>query len=164
VTASVIRAVRESDAAIPVMNVTTIDRIVDQSLSVRRFYTTITVAFALLALLLTVAGLGLIIARTISERRHELAIRAALGATAARLVGMVTIQGVSPVLVGGCVGIVAAFVAGGATSEFLYQVSPREPGIYVAVAMCIVSCGLLAALVPAMRMTRIPPVEALRSE
>jgi putative ABC transport system permease protein len=163
-TPAVLAAVREVDPTLPVMNVTTIDRIIDESMAVRRFYTSATVSFALLSLILTVSGLVLIVARWIAERRNEIAIRSALGASAGRLIGMVTLQGLMPVFAGGVVGIVAAFAAARVTGEFLYQVSPREPLVYVVVLAIVGVTGVLGPLAPAFAITRVQPADALRAE
>jgi hypothetical protein len=158
------RIVHDLDPALPAMNVTTIDRIINESVGQRRFYTMATSAFAALALLLTIVGLVVVVARSVVERRRELAIRAALGATAPRLVQSVVGQGLVPVLMGTAAGLGSAYVGATLLAQFLFQVTPREPTIYAAAAVVIVAVAALASFVPARRVTSVAPADVMRAE
>jgi predicted permease len=160
-----IRAVvHDLDPTLPIMNFTTVDQIIRESVADRRFYTTSTAAFAAVALLLTAVGLVVIVARAVVERRRELAIRAALGAPAARLVGLVVRQGLMPVVVGSLCGLVAAYAGATVLGQFLFQVAPRAPLVYGGVAALIVSVSAVASLLPARRAIGAPLATTLRAE
>ena len=158
------QAIRAIDPSVPAMNLTTIDRIINESVADRRFCTTATSAFGGVALLLTVVGLVVIVARAVVERRRELAIRAALGATGSALVQLVVRQGLGPVVVGAGVGVAGAYVSANTLARFLFHVTPREPLIYATVAMLIIIVAVMASLLPARRVTHLAPAVVLRAE
>lgn len=158
------QVVRALDPNLPAMNLTTVDQIVTASVADRRFYTLATTAFASLALGLTVVGLIVVISRAVAERRRELAIRAALGATASRLVRLIARQGLAPVLVGAGAGLAVAFASARVLQQFLFGVTPRAPLIFAGVAALVVGIAAVAALVPARKAAETAPATALRSE
>ena len=158
------QVVRALDPNLPAMNLTTVDQIVSASVADRRFYTVATTAFASLALALTVVGLIVVISRAVAERRRELAIRAALGATASRLVRLVARQGLTPVLAGAAVGLAAAFASARLLQQFLFGVTPRAPLIFAGVAALVIGIAAVAALIPARRAAKTTPASALRAE
>lgn len=158
------RAVADVSPSLPVMKVTTLGDIVDASLEDRRFYTSATAVFAALAMVLTVVGLAVIVARSIVERRRELAIRRALGASAARLQGRVVWQGVMPVAAGCAAGLAAAFASASTLASFLFEVTPRAAMMYAAPgALMLVAAGVTGWLA-ARRATAIEPSIVLRLE
>jgi putative ABC transport system permease protein len=164
VAGAVRHVIHDLDPALPAMKMTTVDRIVDESVASRRFYTTATAAFAAIALILTVAGLIVIVARSVVERRRELAIRSALGATRRRIVEHVVRQGVLPVVVGTGVGLAATFTGSTLIAQFLFDISPRQPIVYLAAAGVVVGVVGLASLVPASRAGAIDPARALKTQ
>ena len=158
------QVVRALDPNLPAMNLAKVDQIVTNSVADRRFYTLATTAFASLALGLTVVGLIVVISRAVAERRRELAIRAALGASASRLVRLVATQGLLPVLVGAGVGLGTAFASARLLQQFLFGVTPRAPMIFVGVATLVIGIAAIAALIPARRAAKTTPASALRAE
>ena len=162
--AAVRRIVHDLDPALPILHIATVDEIIGEAVALRRFYTTATGAFASVALLLTIVGLAVIVARSTVERRRELAVRAALGATDARLVWLVVRQGLMPVLAGTAAGLLGASLTSLLLAQFLFKVTPREPAIYAAAACVIVGVALVALVVPARCATAIPPAAVLNAE
>ena len=158
------RAIAELDPAIPAMNITTIDRIVSESVADRRFNVTAITAFAAVALLLTVVGIAAVVGRTVVERRHELAIRTALGASRPHLARLVMQQGLLPAAAGTAIGLAGAYAAATVLQRFLFDVTPREPAIYLAVAGLIGCVTILASLVPGRRAGHAAPAALLRTE
>jgi predicted permease len=162
------RAVRQAihavDPALPAMKLATLGDIVRDSLAERRFYTVATAMFAGLALLLTVAGLAVIVVRTIVDRRKELAIRAALGAAPARLCGHVVWQGMVPVAAGLTIGLAAAFASASALASFLFGVAPREIGVYLATGGLLLLAAGVAGWIAARGISAISPSAVLRAE
>jgi putative ABC transport system permease protein len=145
------RAVHEIDPTLPAMNITTIDRIVDQSVANRRFYTLATAAFATIALVLTIVGLVVVVTRVVAERRRELAIRSALGATMTRLAVGATASVMVAVCAGVVIGCAGAYAGAMGMTQFLFQVAPRSPLVYGVVAVLITGVAFVAAGAPVRR-------------
>jgi len=161
---SVRAAIHDVDPTLPAMDMTTIGTIISESVSDKRFLTTSTAAFAGLALLLTLVGLGVIVARAVVERTREMAIRSALGASSRRLVALVVAQGLTPVAIGGALGLVAAFWGSTLLARFLFGIAPRTLSVYVGVGLFVLFVALIACLLPARRVTAVTPASALRAE
>ena len=162
--AALVGAVREIDPAVPAMNVTTVEQILDESVADRRFYTAVTTTFGALALMLTAVGLVVVVSRAVVERRRELSLRVALGADPVRLHALVVRQSLWPVVAGTLLGLLAASTAVQAINVLLFQVDARSGAVYGAVALLVIAVSAAAAFVPAMASTRVQPAEALRAE
>ncbi|MFI5246862.1 MAG: ABC transporter permease, partial [Gemmatimonadales bacterium] len=158
------RAIREIDPALPAVNFTTVGQLVDASVANRRFYTVATTAFATIALLLTAVGLVVVIARVVGERRRELAIRAALGATMRSLAIVATRDALGAVGVGVAAGLVGAYAGAAVLAQFLFHVAPRSPATYSSVAVLVVGVAALAAWGPVRRFDRIALATLLKPE
>ncbi|HEV2448398.1 MAG TPA: ADOP family duplicated permease [Candidatus Sulfopaludibacter sp.] len=158
------RVVRTIDPAVPVMDITTVDRIVSESVAGRRFYTTTTVAFAALAILLTASGLIVVIARSVVERRRELAIRSALGAQGGQLIGLVVRQGLMPVVTGMPLGLLAAWFGARILGQFLFAVTQHDAAVYCYAGAFIIVVAASACFIPTHNVGKVPPALALRSE
>jgi predicted permease len=158
------RAIHEIDPDLPAMKTTTIDRIIESSVATRRFYTVATASFATIALLLTVVGLMVVVARVVTERRRELAIRAALGATSGRLTRHATVDAIVAVCIGTLAGIGGAYAASVVLAQFLFQVTPRSPALYSAVVAVVLAVTVIAAWLPVRRFERVPLSRILRAE
>jgi predicted permease len=158
------RAVHEVDPTLPVLDVTTVDTIVSDSLADRRFYTTTIAAFAALALLLTATGLAVVIARSVAERSRELAIRSALGAQSSQLVNLVMGQGLMPVVFGTALGLLTAWFGARILEQFLFGVRLHEPAIYAGAGMFTLLVAALACFLPARGVGARPPATALQTE
>ena len=161
---SIRKAVAELDSAVPMMNLTTVDAIVSESVSGKRFLTTTTATFAGIALLLTLAGLGAVVARGVVERHREMAIRAALGASTRRLFVLIATQGLLPVGLGVAVGLMAVWWSASILAQFLFQVAPHEPLPYAAVALVVLGISASTCLIAGHRVRSIAPASALRAE
>jgi predicted permease len=158
------QAIRDVDPMLPAMKFAALDEVLDQSLADRRFYTATTGVFGGLALVLTLAGLVVIVMRTIVERRKELAIRTALGASGPGLRAQVVWQGLQPVLWGVALGLTGAFGAAAALAPFVFGVSPREPAIYPAIGALLAGAAAMAGWLAAHRATRLAPAWVLRAD
>ena len=158
------RAVHEVDPTLPAMKFTTIDAILDASMANRRFYTVATAAFAAVALTLAVVGLVVVVSRVVIERRRELAIRTALGATFALVVRAAASRVIASIVAGVLVGVAGAFSASRLLEQFLFQVTPREPWIYAGVSGLMIGVALVAAFIPVRSLARVPLVSVLTSE
>jgi len=122
------------------------------------------VAFALVALLLSAAGLYGVTAYAVSQRTQEIGIRMALGATAADVLGMIVGQNARLVGAGAIVGVLGGLGLGSAMRSILYKVGATDPATFVAVLAMLSAVALVASYLPARRATRIDPLECLRTE
>lgn len=120
--------------------------------------------FGLLAL--AVAGIGLysVLAFGIAQRRREVAIRSALGATPARLIALVVGQSARLAGLGILVGLLVALITAPAIEPLLYRIAPADPTTFAAVALLLGAVALAASYIPARRATRVDPSAALRAE
>jgi putative ABC transport system permease protein len=161
-------AVRATVASIdpmqPVFNATTLDRVVSDSIADRRFFALATVAFAVITLLLSAAGLYGVTSYSISARTREIGVRVALGADPGRLARWLTAQSLRPVIAGLVLGVLAAFWASRLLEQFLFNVRGSDPLTYATVAAWVLGLTMLAALWPAVRACRVSPTASLRHD
>ncbi|HWI19492.1 MAG TPA: ABC transporter permease [Vicinamibacterales bacterium] len=148
----------------PVEQVQTLDDLRSNALAAPRLTATLLVVFAGLAMLVTLAGIGGVIATSVQQRTKEFGLRMALGAKRESVLIMVVKQGLTLVVVGLVIGIVGALVAGRVLSAYLYQTAPRDPMIFAGVAAVFVLSGIIACLIPARKATTVDPLIALRAE
>jgi len=120
--------------------------------------------FGGVAVLLAAVGLYGVIAQGVAERRREIGVRMALGATDDQIVRLFLRHGLIVVTVGiGC-GLLGAMAAGRSLASLVFGVTPRDPATLGAVAALLTVVTLLASYMPARSATRVDPAEALRSE
>jgi putative ABC transport system permease protein len=120
--------------------------------------------FAGLSLVLAVIGIYGVMAYSVNQRRRELGIRMALGATRNDVLRLVVLQGLRLTLMGVVVGLVASFAASRLIATMLFDVSPTDVVTFIAVPVLLATAALGASYLPALRATRIDPMVALRYE
>jgi predicted lysophospholipase L1 biosynthesis ABC-type transport system permease subunit len=125
---------------------------------------TMFVAFGGLALLLAGIGLYSVIAYGVAQRRRELGVRIALGASAASVVRLVMHGGIRLVTVGIVLGVGIALLAARAIASLLFQESPTDPVIYMVVGAVLLSVAVMASILPAFVASRVDPSIALRAD
>jgi putative ABC transport system permease protein len=152
------------DPALPVSGAQTLNETVSASLAERRFSLAMIASFALTALLL--AGLGIygVISYMVSERRHEIGIRLALGAQRSNILGIVFRQGLQLAVAGAAIGLAGALLVSRLLAGLLYGVRPTDPLTFASVALLLLGVALLACYIPARRALRVDPAIALRHE
>lgn len=148
----------------PVEEIQTLDDLRSEDLAAPRLTATLLGVFAGLALLVTLAGIGGVIATSVTQRTREFGLRMALGASRESVLTMVLRQGLTLVAIGLAIGIGGALAAGRVLSAYLYQTAPRDPIIFGGVAAVFLIAGVLACFVPARRATTVDPLIALRAE
>jgi hypothetical protein len=129
-----------------------------------RFSASVLAGFAALAVLLAAIGLYGVLSYGVSERRREMGVRAAMGATRGQLVGLVVREGLGVVLVGLALGIASAAALARLMEGLLFGVSSLDPWVYLAAPVVLVAVAIVACLIPARRAASVDPVEALRCE
>jgi putative ABC transport system permease protein len=151
------------DSNLPV-DLLTMDQILADSLARQRFSIQLMAVFAALAGLLAAIGIYGVLAYLVDQQRREFGIRIALGARSADVLALVLRQGLVPVAAGLITGIAGAFALTRLLKTLLYEVSATDPLIFAAVSVGLVAVSLAAMFIPALRATRVSPLDALRHE
>lgn len=145
-------------------NTESMDEIISNSLSSRRFSMILMGVFAGLALLMASIGIYGVISYLTSQRTHEIGIRMALGAGKTDVLVLVVRQGLKVVLVGVVIGIAGALALTRFLASLLFGVKPTDPLTFTAVSLVLIAVALLACYIPARRASKIDPMVALRYE
>ena len=159
---AITEAVHEVNRNQVVSDIRTLEEMKSTSVASTRLRTTLLAVFAALALLLSAIGIYGVISYTVAQRTHELGVRAALGASAKALIGMVVRNGMTLTLVGLALGIAGALGLTQLLGTLLFGVSPRDPVTLAGSAAILAAVALLACYVPARRAARMDPLVALR--
>ena len=161
---AVTAAIHSIDSDQPVTDIITMDNLVDNSLSQRRFSMLLLAAFAVLALLLAAVGIYSVLAFAVRRRVREIGIRVALGAEVKDILRLVITEGMKPALIGLLLGVAGALALGRVLASFIYGIAAYDPLTFAAVATLLAAAALLASIIPAYRAARIEPTRALREE
>jgi putative ABC transport system permease protein len=161
---SIAQAVAAVDSTVPVYQVQTVEQMVADSGSLRRFDMWLIGAFAALALVLAAVGVYGVMAYTVSQRTREIGITIALGAQRSDVLRMVVLQGARIAIAGVGVGIAGALALTRIMRSLLYEVSPTDVATFAVVALLVLALILAACLVPSLRAARVDPITALRCE
>jgi predicted permease len=162
--AEIRRAVDAIDPSIPIAELQSLDAAVATSIANRRLRAVPAVAFGLLAVAVALAGLLATLLMLVAERRRDLAVRSAIGATPTQLMWMVANAGLPLAGAGLLLGLGLGGVAARGLSSLLYRVSPYDPATFAGTAAVIGGGAVLATLVAALRARRIDPLVVLRYE
>ncbi|HEU4434971.1 MAG TPA: ABC transporter permease [Pyrinomonadaceae bacterium] len=152
------------DSELPLQRVTTLDRVIANSIRQQRFTSLVLSVFAGVALLLAAAGLYGVISYSVAQRTHELGIRVALGAQVKDVMQLVLRQGMTFVIAGELIGIAGAFALTRLLGGLLFGVTPTDLPTFIAVTIVLTFVALAACYIPARRATKIDPLAALRHE
>jgi putative ABC transport system permease protein len=167
-TSSVRDVIRALDRELPVFKVTTMERLVADSMVQRRFVMILLGIFALVALLLAAVGLYGVMSYSVARRTNEFGIRLALGAQVRDVLGMVVGQGMKLAGIGLAAGLIGTLVLSLAMTRvingLLFSVQATDPLTYVTAPLVLALVALAACYLPARRATRVDPVVALRYE
>jgi putative ABC transport system permease protein len=156
-------AVKDLDDKQPLVQVQTLEQLRGQRLSEPRVTTALLVAFAILAMVITAAGLGGVVAYGVNQRLNEIGIRVALGAKPMNVLSLVVRHGMSIVAVGLAIGVAGALGTTRLIGGLLYAVGPNDVVTYVGVAAALLAVAGLASYLPARRALKVDPVQALRA-
>jgi predicted permease len=156
-------AIHAIDPDMPVDNVRTLLEIRLNSLAPRRLTASLLTLFGLLALLIAAAGIGGVLAFSVSQRTREIGVRLALGAQRGEVLGLVLRQGGAMVGLGLVIGTLGAVWLARFMQALVYGIGARDPLTLAAACLTLAVVGLVASLGPARRATAVDPVIALRN-
>lgn len=156
-------AIRRVDPQQPVTRIETLEQVRTRALASPTLIATLLGLFALLALVITAAGIGGVLAFSVNQRTQEIGIRMALGASRGAVLGMVLRQGLTLVVLGLAGGTIVALFLVRLMKEVLFGVSPTDPLTFLVVAATLIAVAAIACLMPARRATMVNPITALRA-
>jgi len=159
-----IATIHSIDPGLPIDQVQPYSEVLAQAYADRRLSMYLLGGFAALALALAGMGIYSVIAYGVAQRTNEFGIRFALGAVARDVIGLVMKEGLRLAVIGLAIGLALSFAVTWLMQRLLFEVSPRDPLLYGGVSLFICGIAALACFVPALRATRINPMEALRTE
>ncbi|MGH9523137.1 MAG: ADOP family duplicated permease, partial [Terriglobales bacterium] len=157
-------AVHEIAPSTPVLDVSTMDELVAESIAPERFNMYLLAAFAGLALLLAAVGIYSVLAYAVRQRVREIGLRMALGAQVHDVLRMIVFEGLKPTLLGVAIGLAAALALSRVLGTLVFGVKATDVATFVTVSAILVSVGLFASVLPAYRATRVDPLRTLRDE
>jgi len=155
--------VRARSADTPV-RFSTLEQSLAENVAAPRFRTLLLAAFAVLAVLLAMAGVYGVMTYVVGQRIGEIGLRMALGASPANLLGLILRQGLILAAMGVAIGLAAAVAATSLLRTMLFGVKTTDPLTYAGVALLLALVASLASYIPARRAVRVDPLVALRQE
>jgi predicted permease len=165
---AVVRAIpgviKRFDPNLPVVGLRTLERQVKDNVFLDRMISTLSAAFAVLATLLAAIGLYGVLAYSIAQRTREIGVRMALGADGASVQIMVLKQVAFMTLIGGVAGLGGALALGTAAKSLLFELTGYDPVVMAAAIAVVTAVSFSAGFLPALRASRIDPMQALRHE
>jgi putative ABC transport system permease protein len=142
----------------------TMDNLISDSVSPRRFSSVLVAIFAGLALLLAAVGIYGVTSYTVSQRTQEIGLRMALGAQTQAVRQMILGQTLKLTLVGVTAGLLGSYFLARFLTSLVFGVGIHDPRIFLAVAVLLIAVALAASYIPARRAMRVDPIVALRYE
>ncbi len=157
-------AVQRVDRDLPLMDIRTMEQQIGDDLQQERMFASLSAGFGVLALMLACIGIYGIMAYTVVQRTNEIGIRLALGAERGQVRGMVLREAGGLAVIGVASGLVVALGLGRLVKSLLYGLQPADPLSLAGAGCLLLGLALIAGWVPAMRASRVEPMEALRHE
>src|SRR5262249_3240061 len=142
----------------------TMDELLSDTLSSRKFATSLLAIFATLALLIAAVGIYGVISFAVAQRTQEIGIRMALGASRMQVLRMILDHGMRLTFIGLVVGVPTAVLIGRLLTSLLFEITPFDPPTFVLVSIILSTVGFIATFVPAQRATKVDPIVALHYE
>jgi predicted permease len=162
--AAITREIQSLDRDLAVSDARTMDEVMAESLTPRRFNLILIGLFAGSALLLAALGIYGVFSYTVVQRTREVGIRVALGAQSADVLKLVVGSGIRLSLAGTAIGLLAALALTPVLQSLLFGITPTDVETFAEVAILLTGVALLASYLPAHRATRVDPIVALRAE
>ena len=155
---------RKVDASLPLGDIKTMEQQVRENVSEDRIISTLSLAFALLATVLAAIGLYGVLAYTVTQRTREFGLRMALGADGGTVRGIVMKQVGKMAIVGGLIGLIVAVAVGRLAQSLLFEIQGHDPLVLTGATIALGLVAMGAGFIPAMRASKIDPMNALRYE
>ena len=155
---------RRLDASLPLGDVKTMETQIRENVTQDRIISTLSLAFALLATVLAAIGLYGVLAYTVAQRTREFGLRMALGADGGTVRGMVMRQVAVMAVIGGAIGMAIAIGVGRLAKSLLFEMEGHDPLVLAGAAFALTIVALGAGFIPALRASKIDPMNALRYE
>ena len=155
---------RKLDASLPLSDVKTMETQVRENVSQDRIISTLSLAFAVLATVLAAIGLYGVLAYTVTQRTREFGLRMALGADGGRVRAMVMMQVAKMAIIGGVIGMALAIGIGRMAKSLLFEMEGYDPIVLAAATFALAVVTLGAGFIPALRASKVDPMNALRYE
>jgi putative ABC transport system permease protein len=156
--------VRQMDGEAPMYNVSTLEQIVSNSITLPRLYAVLLAIFAAIAAGLAAIGIYGVIGYSVTQRTREIGVRMALGARRAQVIGLVLGEGFVWTAAGIALGLAGAAALSRYLASLLFGVTPLDAPTFAAVAAAFAAVATMAAYVPARRAATVDPSIALRCE
>jgi len=153
---------KQIDPGLPIEELKTMPQQIKENVFLDRMISILSASFAVLATLLAAVGLYGVLAYTVAQRTREIGVRMALGADAQRVRLMVMRQVGSMIAIGLGVGVVGAIGVGKAASSLLYGLKGHDPVVFTVAVLLLVVVALSAGYLPAVRASKVHPMQALR--
>ncbi|MDQ3169666.1 MAG: ABC transporter permease [Acidobacteriota bacterium] len=164
ITPAVRAAIREADANIPVARIRTMDEVRVDTFWQYGLFGSVFSAIGILGLVLASVGVYGVLAYTVSQRRQEIGVMVALGASSGNVLRLIVGQGMKLAGIGVVIGLFGAVLAGMAAQSVLFNVSPFDPLSFVGVSLFMMGVAFVASAIPARRATKVDPIIALRAD
>jgi predicted permease len=158
------RALEATDPTLPTGDFHTLESVVDQAVSPRRFTLILLGSFAGTALLLAALGIYSVLSYSVSQRVPEIGIRMALGESGGQVLGRVVARTMALAGIGIVMGGMGSFAVSRLTASLLYGIEPTDPLTFGSMAVILLVAAGLAGFIPARRASRTDPIAALRAE
>jgi putative ABC transport system permease protein len=164
VTTSIRASLKAIDPNLAFVDIHTMADLVSGASAQRRFQVNLVLVFAVLTLALAMIGFYGLLAYSVRQRTVEIGVRIALGASKARIIGMVLSEGLRLSLAGLILGLLGSLVLTRILSGFLYAVRPTDPLTFTIVPTLLLLVTIAASLVPGWAAAGVSPTDAFRSE
>jgi predicted permease len=158
------RQLHELDPDMPFAEVQTMDEIVEAQSGGQRFTAILLASFAAAGLTLAVVGIYGVVSFLVAQRKQELAVRIALGASRVHVLWLVLKQGLEMATVGAAIGLLGAWATQKLTRDLLFGISPVDPLIFVSAAFFLLTVAAIASAFPGARALGIDPARTLRQD
>jgi putative ABC transport system permease protein len=157
-------AIHSTDPSAAISDVQAMTQVIAASVGAPKFYLSLIGTFALVAVVLAVAGLYGVMSYAVAQLTRELGIRTALGSSTSQILRMVTERGMKLVGAGVGAGVIGAALATRAVASMLYGVSPADAPTWILAILALAVAGLVASVIPALRAARVDPIIAIRAD
>jgi putative ABC transport system permease protein len=155
---------RQADTESPITFVAGMEDTIAENLADRRMHMQLITSLALISIFLALVGVYGVVSFQVGQRVHEIGVRMALGAGATGVVRMIVGEGSRVALLGALLGVAGAMATTRFLANWLYEVGPTDPGVFLAVSVVMVAVAVFACWVPARRAAAVDPTESLRAE